>query len=105
MVDKKKQVINAFKKKLLASNAGSLVKRIILYGSVARGEADEKSDIDLLIFSHQPKKIEDTVDEISFNLMMETGEYIEPFIYPLEDYHAPKSYFVLRALETGRRII
>ncbi len=39
-------------KRLLGSSIG--VKRLVLFGSVTRGERDKESDIDLLVLTHVP---------------------------------------------------
>ncbi len=54
------------------------IEQIILFGSVARGEADEESDIDLLVVTTEPmtrlerhEKITDTITEV--NLQYDTN--------------------------------
>lgn len=43
---------------LLRSGIGEDIKRIVLFGSVARGDFDDESDIDLFIDTDQKKKVE-----------------------------------------------
>ena len=43
---------------LLRSQIGADIKRIILFGSVARGDFDNESDIDLFIDTDEKKKVE-----------------------------------------------
>lgn len=44
------------------------ILRIILFGSVARGEDKEESDIDILIVTPSREKIDSIVDDEVFNI-------------------------------------
>ncbi len=58
-------------------NHGAKIKKIILFGSYARGEATAESDIDVLIVGDV------TLDEliaISFPLLLKYGVYISPHV-------------------------
>ena len=46
-------VVNSLKEQLLAELKGE-IRSIVLFGSVARGEATEDSDIDILIITDAP---------------------------------------------------
>ena len=48
----------------VTSAFGDQVDAIVLYGSVARGEADECSDIDVLVVSPDPYRIRQQLSEI-----------------------------------------
>lgn len=56
------------------------IKKIILFGSVARGEDTEESDIDILIVSNHKKEIEDLVNRESFQIILDEKEVISPHI-------------------------
>lgn len=72
----RKIALNKFSKKAHSLLKNNIVD-IILYGSVARGEATIDSDIDVIVlvkrnvFKNQMK-----LAEISFDILLETGEYI-----------------------------
>ncbi|WP_409199410.1 nucleotidyltransferase domain-containing protein [Methanobrevibacter sp. DSM 116169] len=78
------------RKKLAIEFAKSLnypeIKKIILFGSVARGDDTKDSDIDILILTTDEDKIEDDVFEIVFKLLIEKDEYISPKIISIEHY-------------------
>lgn len=57
----------------LVSQLGDRVEAIIVYGSVARGEATEGSDIDLLIISAAKKDLIDQAFDVSFRIDLENG--------------------------------
>ena len=50
------------------------IEKIILFGSVARGDDDADSDIDILIITNDKDKIEEEVLEKSFDLTLKTRE-------------------------------
>ena len=66
------------------------IEKIILFGSVAREDDNEDSDIDILILTTDDDKIEDNVFDITFDLLMEKNEYISPKIIPIEHYEKYK---------------
>lgn len=104
ILEKKQRTLEYFTQKLLSSKAGKNVARIILFGSLAKGEADESSDIDLMIFAREPKKVEDVASDLSYEILLKKGEPVEPHVYPDSDYKTPKTYFVKLAVETGQLI-
>jgi uncharacterized protein len=62
---------------------------IILFGSHARGQADDESDWDILILIDKPKKdrsIEALYRDEMFNLELELGEPISTFVYSKLDW-------------------
>lgn len=67
----------------------SLVK-IILYGSYARGEASNHSDIDVMILVNlsdkQIKSVENQIYDLAFDIEMETGKDIAPIIKNIYQY-------------------
>jgi len=71
------------RKKLAIDFAKSLkhdeIEKVILYGSVARGDDTKDSDIDILILTHDSsdkKKIKDDIHTKTFNILLKTGEFI-----------------------------
>ena len=56
------------------------IDTIILFGSVARGDDAEGSDIDLLIVSNYKNEIESEIDELAFEIVLDKQEVISPHI-------------------------
>lgn len=60
-------------KRLLKDN----VIDILIYGSVARGEAKKESDIDVIVIvKRNAFKMQMRLAALSFDILLETGEYI-----------------------------
>jgi uncharacterized protein len=64
---------------------------VILFGSHARGEANEESDWDILILIDNPKKnrsIEELYRDELFQLELDLGEPISIIIYSKDDWES-----------------
>jgi len=64
------------------------IDEIIIFGSYARGEAKEDSDIDILIIGDV--KLDEVID-ISFPILLKYGVYISPIIMSKDHYEFLKS--------------
>jgi len=65
--------------------------RIILFGSVARGEAREDSDVDVvLIVNDDSFKMQRLISEIVVKILLETGIYISAKVLSSEEYNLLK---------------
>ncbi|KZX10119.1 nucleotidyltransferase domain-containing protein [Methanobrevibacter curvatus] len=81
------------KKQIAIDFANSLnnleIEKIILFGSVARGEDNEDSDIDILIVTFNigdDLKIEDEIYGKTFDILLKTGEYLSVKMIDSEHY-------------------
>lgn len=80
------------------------VEAVILYGSHAKGSANEWSDIDLAVISPDFEGVS-TWDrqEIIARATVGRGYRIAPIGYPSSEYHDPARHSFLREImETGR---
>ncbi len=63
---------------------GNNLSKILVYGSYARGDYNEHSDIDVMILTSLPENeievVEDELYDISFDLMMEYGTNISVIV-------------------------
>ncbi len=91
MSDDMKKIINDFIKEI-KEMLGSRLKKVILYGSYARGDYNKSSDIDIMILTDlNEKEIEDYRDKISdlaFNIELDKEIYISPIIKNIDKYNA-----------------
>lgn len=101
---KKQKVVQYFTQKLLQSKAGKDIARIILFGSVAKGEADDYSDIDILVFGRNVHRIENEAWEACLTSYEKFEEGVEPLVYPVGKLKNPDSYFLYQSIKTGRQL-
>jgi uncharacterized protein (UPF0332 family)/predicted nucleotidyltransferase len=104
-MNEKYKVIDKFNKQLLNSPIGNLIIKIILFGSVLRRKPAAASDIDLLIItSGEIKKVDKICEDISYDLLINTEELIEPHVKCIDEYRFPDSYFLYRIKEVGKEV-
>ncbi len=85
-MNKKQKSLQEFIK-IAKENHGDKIEHIILFGSYARGEAGEESDIDLLaITSGNRFETQKNLSEIAVDILLNTGEYISSKVISVEEY-------------------
>jgi uncharacterized protein (UPF0332 family) len=90
---------------LLRSEAASQVVKVVLFGSVAKGEARDESDIDLLVFaSGNLDRVRDASAEASFQTWLRFREGVEPLVYCIDSLRYGNSYFLRQILSTGEEV-
>ena len=86
------QKIVAYFSKQVEKILGSRLKRIVLYGSYARGDYRSNSDIDIMILTDlSDEEIEDYRDKIvsvAFDIELENGIIISPVIKNIDKINA-----------------
>lgn len=84
-----------------AINSDDIIK-IILFGSVARGDDTEESDIDILIVSNDRENIEDVIAEEVAWIMYDKNELISAHVMSEELFNKTKSFsFLTNVLREG----
>ena len=75
---------------------GDRLKKVILYGSYARGDYNDLSDIDIMILTDfSNKEIEeyrDKISDIAFNMELDTGFIFSPIIKNIDLFNMRTSY-------------
>nr|HID13198.1 HEPN domain-containing protein [Anaerolineae bacterium] len=105
ILEKKYQAIEEFTRRLLASEVEDSIAKIILFGSVRKGEARADSDIDLLVLAaNSIDRVTEVCLDVSFETNVALGESIEPLVYCLDTLRFPDSYFVYYNIKTGEEI-
>lgn len=69
----------------LRQTLGDRVEAVILFGSVARGEEGEGSDVDVLIIV-EDEGVREEVFEVSYRIMLDTDIYISPKVISSEEF-------------------
>ena len=86
----RERLLYVFLEKLQKQESDNLL-RVVLFGSVARGDAGEDSDVDVLVLVKDGKGLEllDRIVEASVEADLEAGEYrshLSPLAYGLEEF-------------------
>lgn len=101
----KQAVVEEFVRRLRRSSVGQWVGKVVLFGSVVRGEAGPGSDVDVLVVATaEPRRVQRVSSDIAFDLALETQEGIEPIVHCLHDWRLPHNLFLDTAKAQGREV-
>lgn len=89
------ELIRTFKLRAQAAMPGRIAE-VVLFGSRARGEADDESDWDVAVFlTGEPGPAERrALSDVAYDLVVETGQYIQHI--PLSDQQKNTDALLLR---------
>ena len=88
--------------KFAKSLASDKIKTIILFGSVARGEDTELSDIDLLIVTDYWEELDNEISKLVGRVMIEEDELISTHIMDIYHFNTTQDYsFLSNVLREG----
>lgn len=91
----------------VARREGAWFRSAILFGSHARGDADDDSDVDVaVVLEGRPGDALDAVmelSEIAYDVLLETGVLIQPVPLRLEEWDHPERHANPRLLDNIRR--
>ncbi len=91
-------------KAFLHQKYGEGIKRVILYGSHARGEATKDSDVDVLVLVDQsldPREVEDSLSDLLYDIVLDEGELVSVIAVSEERFRNYKSPFMLNVRKEG----
>lgn len=100
-----KEAIRVFRERLFGEYQENLVA-VILFGSAARGELDEESDIDVLVVLRDYKdfwKEFRTISDIAYDISMGTDfqVLISPVLVAQEEYERSRGVFLRNIKREG----
>ena len=78
---------------------GHSIENIVLFGSYARGDYDEESDIDVLIVGDVDF---DELMNIVTDILLEYGELISPIVIRLGEFKRREDSFIKTVLREGK---
>ena len=87
--ENKRRALESFVK-VLKEKYGDGIYKIILFGSTAREEAEEESDIDVLIIADGVTQKE--VSKIAFQILLKYGEVISSIVEDKQQFEKYKDY-------------
>lgn len=100
------QALTAFTK-AVALREGGYFRSAILFGSHARGDAAEDSDVDIaVVLDGRPGDVLDAVKELSeiaYDVLLDTGVLIQPVPVRSEEWEHPERHANPRLLSNIRR--
>ncbi len=91
-------------KAFLHERYGAGIKRVILYGSHARGEATEDSDVDVLVLVDQslnPSEVEKSLSDLLYDIVLEEHELVSVIAVTEERFENYDSPFMLNVRREG----
>ncbi len=78
------------------------IVKIILFGSVARGDDTEESDIDILIITANSDELSDEINSAAVDIILEKDEFISPHVMSEEHFNKTIDYpFLANVLKEG----
>ncbi len=91
-------------KKFLLKHYGEKIKKVIVYGSFAKGEATTDSDIDILVVvddSLDPRKVEEKLDDLLFEILLNRNELVSVIAVNETMFENYRSPLLLNVKEEG----
>jgi len=82
------------------------IMKIILFGSVARGDDNENSDIDILIISDYRNEIWDDIEDMIGEIVLQKQELISVHIMSTDRFNTTQDYsFLSNVLDEGEVLV
>lgn len=104
ILERKYRALQEFTARVRSSPVGDRIARMILYGSVLRGDAGPESDVDLLVVATGDVRAAwRALGDIAFEVMLEHGELVSPMVYCPDEYRHPHA-FLREVQETGKEV-
>lgn len=91
-------------KKCLIKHYGKKIKQVVVYGSFARNEATEESDIDLLIIiadDLNPYNVRQNLSDLVFDILLENNELISIIVVVESNFRNSFSEFLSTVKKEG----
>ena len=103
-MDQKIKLLIGQIKEHLAGMYGEKIRKVILYGSCARGTATSDSDIDILLLvdeSLNPFEVRESLSDLLYDILLEEGELVSVMVVGEDLYENYNSPFMLNVKKEG----
>lgn len=102
---KKREALNFFIDHLCHSEVKDAIAKVVLFGSLARGECQAESDVDLLVFAtDRLDEVSEACAEASLCTGITKQESVEPLIRCADTLFYTDSYFLTKVLQEGEEV-
>lgn len=99
------RAVETFLSKILESPARGHIAKVVLFGSLVRGEARPDSDVDLIILgTGSLPSLKEACSEAALETILELGEDVEPLVRTLGEWRGPSSWLIYRARSEGKEV-
>ncbi len=91
-------------KAYLNERYGQGIKKVILYGSYARGEATEDSDVDVLVLadpSLKPSDVRESLSDLLYEILLDEHELVSVIVLPEDHFESRNLPFMLNVRKEG----
>ena len=96
--ERRRKAVEEFVRRAL-DKYGDRIESIILFGSVARGEAGEESDIGILVVTKKEDfRLRRMLIEIAFDILLDTGENISVKALSKDEFERHKNFSFLKSV-------
>jgi len=103
--NKEKEVIKRFKVEV-AKVLGDRLDCVVLFGSWARGDAEEDSDFDFLVMVRTPdNEDKNKIHEIAAQLSTECDTVITALVVPSKDFREDRYFYLYENIQKEGRVV
>lgn len=103
--NKEKEVINRFKGEVKKA-LGDRLDRVVLFGSRARGDADDESDFDFLVALRKVEKQDkDKIQKIASDLSLKYNIVITALVIPSEDFREDRYFYLYENIQKEGQVV
>jgi predicted nucleotidyltransferase len=100
-----KKVIERFKGEVTRA-LGDRLDRIVLFGSRARGDADDESDFDFLVALRKVEKEDkDKIQKIASDLSLKYNIVITALVIPSEDFREDRYFYLYENIQKEGQVV
>ena len=106
-ISKARKPLEDLKKTILENLPNSLIKKVILFGSVAKGLESENSDIDIFILVknlEMKKEVESFVERLSIKCLDLYGNRLSPYILTDHEIKQKRNLNIIQEINQGIEI-